>query len=65
MRDTQPESFAKAVKFDEDLRQLDRPGFGLRNKLYLHRSLSPLGEADLGNNNSPLFDQECGGVCGV
>ncbi|MGV3617951.1 MAG: hypothetical protein ACO1SV_21710 [Fimbriimonas sp.] len=62
-----PEDFAKAVAFDEAIRNLtgdcwDRPRF-------LHRSLRPLREVEfMHENQGVLFDgfgNECEGVCGV
>lgn len=51
MKDNDPESWADAVRFDEEMRAADWSGQGKRKILvglpFLHDSLKPLGEVDL------------------
>jgi len=68
MRDNAPDEWADAVAVDKALR--DRgPARGMRAKLYMHRSLKPLDEADLRTDEEAgqldLFNNECEGMCGV
>ena len=66
MQSNDPESWAQAVEVDERIRK----GFSkTTQKLYIHRSLVPLSQADLAD---PAKDQitfsfmdECEGMCGV
>jgi len=72
MKERDPETFARAVKFDHAL----RAGGKLKNtngEVYLHRSFIPLEEAvktDADNGQERLFDpfgfqNDCIGMCGV
>lgn len=73
LRDNDPEAFADAVQFDEEIRVADRAGQSLRKMLvglpYLHRSLKPLGVAKIDEDGPGLWDgvadNECEGMCGV
>ncbi len=59
-----PKEFAKAVEFDEKIR--DHPK--LDNKLYLYKHPIPLKDVHLDENMSYLFPElidECGGLCGL
>ena len=64
MKDHDPESFRKAVKMDELIRDGVR---GAEKKLYLHRSMKPLTECDFDPDRDQfdMFDNECEGMCGV
>lgn len=66
MRETKPEAWADAVEFDAAIR-IGLPG--LKGIPFLHRSLSPLPDADLRNweerGQPDLFGNECEGMCGV
>lgn len=69
MRDSDPESWAEAVEFDEKAR---RARTQLKEEAYVHRSLVPLSEVDLRDEEDAGqmdlfdgFDAECSGVCGV
>lgn len=66
MRDNDPESWARAVRMDEACRNGVR---GTTQRLYLHRSLKPLVEADFSTAEDRgqyrLFGNECEGMCGV
>jgi 3'-phosphoadenosine 5'-phosphosulfate sulfotransferase (PAPS reductase)/FAD synthetase len=53
-----------AVDFDRRLR-IDHEALGLRLPPYLHRSLRPLDEVDLGEDQLDLFVNDCSGICGV
>ena len=61
-----PEAWAEAVEVDAAIRQ--QPKF--RGQQFMHRSLVPLGEADLRSDDDKggqldLFNNECEGMCGV
>jgi len=63
MKQNHPEDWAKAVEFDEAVRDMtmrgrDQPAF-------VHRSLVPLGDVDLNEDQCELFGEECDGICGV
>tara|TARA_Y100000310_G_C20471374_1_gene710226 strand:+ start:308 stop:679 length:372 start_codon:yes stop_codon:yes gene_type:complete len=66
MKDEHPTEFAKAVEFDEGIRDMtmrgsDQPGF-------VHRSCVPLSEATFDANDPDqvdMFNNECEGMCGV
>jgi hypothetical protein len=66
MRDGDPESWGQAVKVDAMIRAGVR---GTKEKLYLHKSMKPLDEADLRTDSERgqigLWDDECEGMCGV
>lgn len=57
VRDFDPDGWQKALAYDDYVRA-ERGAF-------LHRSLIPLREVDLGEDEPGLFDQECSGHCGV
>jgi 3'-phosphoadenosine 5'-phosphosulfate sulfotransferase (PAPS reductase)/FAD synthetase len=65
MRENDPESWQDACYVDEQLR-----ANGLKAKLneleYMHRSLKPLREAQLGDDRTvDMFNNECEGICGI
>ncbi len=67
LKETDARGWARAVEIDEGIRKegaiVNR---GLDAKLYLHRSLKPLAEADLGQNQGKFdFMAECEGGCGL
>jgi hypothetical protein len=68
LQDTDPDGFARAVEIDAEIRNGLRSD-SLTGQLFLHRSLRPLDEVDLRNDNErgqpDLFGSECDGVCGV
>lgn len=62
----EPHNWDKACEFDTSLRAgPDGLIHGMKQLVYLHRSLKPLAEADIGLNQQSLFGDECAGVCGV
>lgn len=65
MKRNRPDEWVDAVAFDRAIRHLPR----IEGDVYLHRSLTPLGEIDLRTREERgelnLFDAECEGVCGV
>ena len=69
MKDNDPTSWIDAVDFDKSLRSGERNAFGMKSPVYLHSSMTPLGEVsldteeDLGQLN--MFGAECEGMCGV
>lgn len=69
LRDTQPLVFQEAVDFDAAIRHMPAR---LRQPVFLHRTIVPLGEVDLrtpqekGQSGFEFeFDEECEGYCGV
>jgi len=59
-----PEEFAKACSVDETIRDMSKRG--MRNPLYLHRSLVPLSEVKFRHEQQmDFFSNECDGYCGV
>ena len=66
LKETEPEEFRKAVRFENDLQGVLDTVSGLQGSPYLHRSCRPL--ADVEFNDDPqidLFSSECEGLCGV
>ena len=67
----EPAEFAAAVKFDEQLRHVAAQQTGtaaIGGLVYLHSSLKPLAEVQLGDDKASPKDQfgnECTGLCGV
>jgi hypothetical protein len=61
LKNNEPAEFADAVDFDIEIR---KHRVSLKNKVFLHRSLRPLGEIDF-DNQPDLFDDECEGYCGL
>lgn len=57
-----PVEWADAVDFDRAIRTTT---VNLRNPVYLHRSLTPLGEANIGEDQGDMFANECEGYCGT
>jgi len=66
IRDNDPESWERALTMDDLIRGGVR---GTQQKLYLHKSLKPLREADLRSAEEcgqlTMWDNECEGMCGV
>lgn len=70
MRDNAPDSWAQAVRVDRMIRDIHQQGTGgLKQRLYLHRSLKPLDEVDLRTPEDfgqvDMFAEECEGMCGL
>ena len=67
MKDTAPDDWADAVKFDQQVRHVGQ--MKTPTEAYLHRSLVPLPMVDLSTQQDAgqldLFDAECEGMCGV
>lgn len=63
MKKKDPKSFEDAVQMDKKIRNLK----GLKGEAYLHRSLKPLDEVDLNEDQLDLdyFINECEGMCGT
>lgn len=62
----EPESFEAACRFDEAIRQIQRPG--MTEPVFLHRSLQPLRSVTFREEAPTLdfgFANECEGMCGV
>lgn len=73
IRDNDPEAWARAVTIDSALRKEGTIcNRGMLGKLYLHRSLVPLDQADISIDRDKIDNQlnlgfwkECQGMCGV
>jgi hypothetical protein len=70
MRKRDPETFERAVEFDEALRRGRLPG--VTGEAFVHRSMVPLSEVDLRTEEEcgqislfGEFTEECEGMCGV
>jgi hypothetical protein len=61
LKNKSPVEFQDAVDFDNAIR---KHRVSIKNKVFLHRSLKPLGEIDF-DNQPDLFDDECDGYCGL
>jgi len=66
MKENDPESWREACDMDSRVRN----GFtGTTEKIFIHRSLTPLAEADLTDPNEGQYQMsfmdECDGLCGV
>jgi hypothetical protein len=61
LRDHDPAGFAQAVAVDHAIRDLPR----IDGAAYLHGSLQPLEQVDLGRERPDLWGEECTGRCGV
>ena len=66
LRDTDADAWASAIDVDAAIRTGVR---GIRGKVFLHRSATPLAEADLSTpadaGQLDLWPNECSGLCGV
>jgi hypothetical protein len=76
-----PEEFARAVEYDEQLRQVQRVGScngaKINGELFVHRSMRPLRDVVFStkrqprkvqpfpDDEPPLFARDCEGMCGV
>lgn len=63
IRETDKESWEKAIAFDKACRQLPR----MKSETFLHPSLKPLDEVDLDAPDPQLdmFQNDCSGMCGA
>ena len=70
-RDHDPETFKKAVAYDEAIRKAFKEnGEAMRMEVYLHSSCKPLSEVDLDSDEDKGqqvwdFKAECEGMCGL
>ena len=72
LKNEDPAGFARAVEFDEKLREMKKNTANFQTEPYLHESLLPLSQIDFSNDfdrgQLPLwqdFNNECEGMCGV
>lgn len=68
MKRNEPEEWARAVAFDHALREkrVVKLAAGIKGELFVHRSMRPLDEADLGDEDTiDMFGNECEGACGL
>jgi len=65
LKDSHPKEFARAVRFDEAVRDMTRSG--IERPVYLSRTLRPLRECSFDGDQRTFdwFDEECEGMCGV
>ena len=63
MKKENSKEWKTAIKVDGAIR--DSSQRGVRDKLYLHRSLKPLNEVYFQENQLDMFDNECEGHCGL
>jgi hypothetical protein len=67
IKETDPESWAKAVKFDHDFRDAKKSTSSQKTVQFLHRTCKPLDQIDFTPSTSPqleLWANECSGMCG-
>ncbi len=64
LKNNEPESFKRAVEYEKKYQQLYKKVRNFRGTPYLHKSLKPLEDVNF-EKQSDLFDNECGGYCGV
>lgn len=67
IKENDPESWAKAVKFDHDFRSAKASTATQKTMQYLHRTCQPLDQIDFTPSTSPqleLWGNECSGMCG-
>jgi len=57
VRDHDPDAWQRALTYDDKIRT--------ERGVFLHRSLIPLRDVDLGEDEPDLFGEECDGYCGV
>jgi len=68
MKRDEPEEFGRAAAFDDALRvrRVAKLAAGIKGEIFVHRSMTPLRTADLGDDQTgDLFGNECEGLCGV
>ena len=64
LKDNYPEEFEKACGTDRAIRDMSKRG--MRQPLFVHRSLVPLSEVKFRHEDQrEMFGNECDGVCGV
>ena len=61
LKQNDPELWEEACKLDEKIRNYPK----INSKAYLHKSCKPLREANLQENQISMFDDLCGGFCGL
>ena len=64
MQQTQPKTYARAVKFDRLMRSRGSLP-NVRGNVYVHRSCQPLVAVNFDDASVDMFSDECAGVCGV
>ncbi|MDI6809951.1 MAG: hypothetical protein QME66_13445 [Candidatus Eisenbacteria bacterium] len=62
MKKNRQKEFEDVCDFDDKIRRTQP---GVKSPVFLHRSLAPLRDADLGQNQGDLFAEECEGHCGL
>lgn len=71
MKMTDPDSWGKALAFDNAMRQtrVAKLAAGIKGEIFVHRSMTPLESVDLRNAEDAgqlsMFGNECEGMCGV
>jgi hypothetical protein len=62
IKNNEPESWETAKEVDNIIR---KPTGNIREERFLHRSLKPIDESYLGEDQTNLFENECEGYCGI
>ena len=68
MKRNHPQEWARAIEFDDALRtrRVARLAAGIKGEIFIHRSMKPLRDAELGDTQTiDMFGNECEGLCGV
>lgn len=68
MKRDEPEEWDRACAFDDALRarRVTKLAAGIKGEIFVHRSMRPLRDADLGDESTlDMFGNECEGMCGV
>lgn len=68
LKQTRPEEWRRACEFDDALRErrVTKLAAGIKGEIFVHRSMKPLRDADLGDEYTiDMFGNECEGMCGV
>lgn len=65
LRTKEPLEFKKAVEFEKSFQEAMAQVPSFRGKVFLHRSLKPIGEVQFVDTTQPdFFNNECEGMCG-
>jgi len=58
-----PNDWERIIKVDSGIR--DSSKMGVRQPIFLHRECKPIDQVNLKENQEELFDNDCGGMCGL
>jgi len=65
LKTKEPYEFERAIKFEKKYQETYKQVKNFRGIPYLHKSLKPLSEANFGEDQINLFNNECEGYCGI